>query len=358
MFMRFNWRHGEKEFLKALHDSMNANNLDWRDDAIITPIADNLSLLYSIDNVSQIKNLASRAESMISYGKWATSVICNDILACGVLPQGLALDIGIGDFSEDDFNNFIKGVLSVCYRYGTIYEGGNINTSDSVSGVAWGTSPPEKIIKRSGAKDNAVIFVTTDVGIGWTIKLMLDYMKNSNKPITYFSEFNDYIEMVNNYKNDPCVNVELFEDVWAANVIQCGMDLTDGVIEFGYEIFERTNLGVVFSFDKEINPFICTVAKILELPSKAFRFEPGYDTPFAHGWCIDKNDVSKVVRIFEKYQQSYTILGYTSSKLKGVNYNTGQGLVALPRYWDDKICNRGSIENWKTTILPIFEAKY
>jgi thiamine monophosphate kinase len=353
--MRADWMRGEKDFLADLHKSMNKKGLDWRDDAIIVPISDDMSLLYSIDNVSKIKDFSDREKTMICYGKWAASVICNDIIACGVLPKGLALDIGIEELSENDFNNFIKGVLYICDKYGTIYEGGNINTFNSVSGIAWGISSPEKIIKRTGAKDKSIILATTDIGVGWAVNLITKWSKAQNISLDNYMELREHLELISTYKENPCINVDLFKEVWDLNIIQCGMDLTDGILEFGHEIYERTNLGVIFNFQNPIHPIIRIVAKVLDYPSNAFYFDPGYDTPFAHGWCIDEKNLSKALDVFDKHKAPYTILGYTTTKVEGIHLNLNSTLIQLPRYWDDKVFNRGSIDNWEKIILPIFE---
>ena len=352
--MRSSWQYGEKEFLVNLHKQMDSQGLDWRDDAIVTPISENLSLLYSIDNVSIIKELATPEETMIAYGKWAASVICNDIIACGTLPKGLALDVGIGNMDEDGFNCFVKGVLDVCRKYATNYEGGNINTSDTVSGIAWGTSEPERIIRRRGAREGAVLFATTDIGIGWTKRLLRKYASEQGMSLSCLEGITPHLELLDNYQNDPCVNIELFKEIWDLDIIQCGMDLTDGIIELGYEIFDRTNLGVVFDFRGKVHPLLQAASDVLNYTSDAFHFEPGYDTPYAHGWCIDERDLHKAICTFEKYNAPYTILGYTSSDVDGVTYNAGNSLRSLPRYWDDKIINRGSIDNWEKIILPVF----
>lgn len=353
--MRVGWQQGEKEFLEYLHKQMNNKGFGWRDDSIVTPVSEDLSLLYSIDNVSKIKDFTTSEETMICYGKWAASVICNDIIACGTLPKGLALDVGIENMDEEGFTNFIKGVLDVCKKYSTRYEGGNINTSGTVSGVAWGISEPNKIIRRSGARDSAILFATTDIGIGWTIKLLENRANEHGISMSHFKEIEPYLSLIETYKSDPCVNIDLFKAIWDLNVIQCGMDLTDGIIEFAYEIFDRTNLGVVFNFPGEEHPLLFAATHILNYPTHALHFEPGYDTPYAHGWCIAECDLQMVVDVFVKFNAPYTILGYTCGDVAGVNYKSDDGLRNLPRYWDDKIINRGSIKNWKKIILPVFD---
>ncbi|MDR0313692.1 MAG: hypothetical protein LBI14_08840 [Treponema sp.] len=342
--MNESWENGEKEFLKKLFKFMNVQGDEWRDDSIIVPISESISLAYSIDNVSQIYNMPNREKSFICYGRWAASVISNDIIACGIAPKGLALDVGMDGFTEEDFFCFVQGVLDVCNKYGMKYEGGNLNTGKNVSGISWGLSDASKIISRSGARDNSILLATCNVGTGWAIKLLGEDIRN----ITCYSK------ELETYKETPMVNLDLFKEIWDLDVVLCGMDLTDGIIEFGYEIFERTGLGVVFDFSNNYSKFLEETSEVLTVPIDALRFEPGYDTPFAHGWCISEDNLGKVIEVFKKYKIDFTILGRVDSHYNGVFYSSKNNLKQLPKYWDDKVRSYGGIKSWRSTILPLF----
>ena len=70
--------------------------------------------------------------------------IANDVIACGVSPKGLSLDIGINIFEdEEEVFKFIDGVLEVCSHYNMKYEGGNMSKSNYVCGsVCTGCNHP------------------------------------------------------------------------------------------------------------------------------------------------------------------------------------------------------------------------
>ena len=337
--MTKSWTNSEKGFLANLFSKMGNTDFLWRDDAIIVPIDNNNSLLYSIDNGEQIFSTGDRAKDMRLYGRWTASLVASDIIACGVMPNGLAIDLGIKDKDEMDCENFIEGVLDVCKHYDMKYEGGNINTTDSISGVAWGYSESNKIIRREGAKPGDIIFVTCDLGIGWADKLL----RNSNQP-----------SLIHNYKEFPVINTSMFKEVWKLDAIHCGMDLTDGIIEFAYEINDRTGYGVTFDPQLNCSDLISLASSKLNIPEVAFRFEPGYDTPFAHGWCIDSNRIDEVIRIFEKYNANYTIMGEVEQESTEITVNYNSKKVRLPRYSDDIICSRGSVSTWLEQIYPLF----
>ena len=338
--MRENWINSEKEFLAKLFFKMGNTNFLWRDDAIIVPIDCNNSLLYSIDNAEQIFNTGNKTKDMRLYGRWAASLIASDIIACGVMPNGLALDLGIKDKDEADCKHFIEGVLDVCSHYNLRYEGGNINTTNSTSGVAWGYADNSKIIRREGAQIGDIILVTCDLGVGWANRLLCNF----NKQV-----------IVPNYKDFPVINPSMFKEIWKLNAIHCGMDLTDGIIEFAYEIRDRTGYGVVFDPQPNNSKAINLAASILNIPEKAFRFDPGYDTPFAHGWCIAPNKINDIIEIFNRYNSHYTIMGTVERGDSGVSVAHNNKNIPLPRYSDDIIINRGNIEMWFEQIYPIFK---
>lgn len=267
--MKIDWTKNEKQLLAHLFLKMGNKDFLWRDDAIIVPLAKELSLLYSIDNAEQIYNYQIREKNMRCYGRWATAVISNDIIACGTEPCGIAFDFGIKDKSEEDFMEFVKGVLDICNTYGMRYEGGNINTTESISGIAWGVSNNTPIIRREVAMNGDILLVTCELGVGWAKKLLAN-------------QSSSVIE--DSYKEFPVVNLNMFREIWSKNIIHCGMDLTNGLIEFAYEIKDRTGYGVILNI-KESSNYLNMISNKLNIPEIALRLELGYDTPYAHGWC-------------------------------------------------------------------------
>lgn len=339
------WKSGEKEFLLALHKKLGDTGLGWRDDCIERQITPNMSLVYSIDSTGR-KLRHNKVNDAKTFGKWAASIISNDVIACGVCPRGLALDIGLGAFKdENEIFEFVDGVLSVCTQYKMNYEGGNINRSSLVSGVAWGIAPPGAVIHRGGAKNGSVLLATAPIGLGWTAELLqtAESLKRAKIP----AELN---RIIDSYKENPVINLAAFQEIWELGLIECGMDLTDGIIEFGYEIFERTGLGVVFS-PQPPHRAVEFVASLLSVTPEDIMFEPGFDAPFAHGWCIQESDLHTILRVLEKHKVAYTILGRVSDKVSGVYRKCGDTLRELPRYWDDKMKNESTYDLWLKYIL-------
>jgi len=339
---------GEKEIIREIGEMIHQTELlDWRDDCVISKLTDKLSLLYSIDRPERIFFSNNENEDLKLYGRWSAGVVANDVIACGAFPVGISFDIGSSEFDNvNDLKVWISGVLDVCHIYNMKYEGGNIGIGKGISGVSWGIQENSKIIRRKGANHGDIIIATANIGTGWALRLL-----ESKYDLNNINILNDF----KLYKHSPWINLKAFKLIWELDAISCGMDITDGIVEFGYEILEQSGLGVIFNF-VENRPFpIDYVANVFQYPEAAFLFEPGYDTPFAHGWCIKEGLIDKVIQILKHSNVPYTILGKTSSKVNKVYVERNFERVELPKYWDDVNKSRGSIEIWKTDILPLIE---
>lgn len=339
------WNIGEKEFLINLHKRLGHSGLDWRDDCIIRPLTPDISIVYSLDSL-QRKPSNNRANDSRAFGKWISALIVNDVIACGVLPKGLALDIGLSAFqNEADLFEFIDGVLDVCHHYNMTYEGGNLNRGDFIGGVSWGISNPDAIIRREGAKDGSILLATARIGLGWAIDLLQRIDDRGHHIIDEQMAYE-----IAHFKDNPVINLNAFEEIWKLDVIECGMDLTDGIIEFGFEIFDRTGLGVILS-PSNPHKIVEYVSSILHIDPQDIMFDPGYDTPYAHGWCIKKVNVDIVCSILTKHSIPYTILGEVTHEVSGVYRKTGESLKPLPRFWDDKVKGSSNYEQWQKNII-------
>lgn len=345
--MENRWEIGEKEFLLSLHRRLGNIGLGWRDDCIERRIDGDLSLVYSIDSMNR-KLSHNKSDDVKAFGRWAAAVISNDVVACGVRPRGLALDIGVNLFnSEDEIYGFVEGVLEVCTQYNMDYEGGNLSSSSYISGVSWGISEPDAIIHRDGARDNSILIATAPIGVGWAIELLrtVGDLKQAHIPA-------ELVKTVDFYKENPVINMSAFQEIWNLKLIECGMDLSDGIIEFGYEIYDRTGLGVVFH-PQDPHKIVEFVASLLHVDPEDIMYEPGYDTPLAHGWCIKKENINTVLAILKKYKVPYTIMGDVCDTVSGVYRKRGDALMPLPRYWDDKMKDESRYDSWLKNILGI-----
>lgn len=336
---------GEKEFLKQFAKVLfPGRGVAWRDDAIVADCGGGECLVYSIDRAEQVFSTGDRETDLRWNGRWSAAVVANDVIACGTRPCGISFDIGLEEYKPDEIFAWAHGVLDVCEMYRMVYEGGNLGCGRHIVGVSWGMNKRSDIITRRGAKDGDILIATALIGTGWARRLWRDKGGDDSR-----------LGAMANYQAEPWVNLDAFVAIWRLGAIRCGMDLTDGIVEFGYELLEQDGLGVLFDPKPSAQLPLRFVFDELGLPYQAGFFEPGYDTPFAHGWAIGPASVDAVTAILQEYDIPYTVLGAVRKDLKGVYAVDVRGdLLPLPRYWDDKMLHRGSVERWEKDILPLF----
>ena len=336
---------GEKEFLKQLANVLYpGKGLHWRDDAIVVDLGASGCLVYSIDRSEQIFSTGNRENDIRWNGRWSAAVVANDVIACGTRPRGISFDIGLEEYESDEIVAWARGVLDVCKRYGMVYEGGNLGCGQNIVGISWGMTECSNVITRRGAKDGDVLIATALIGTGWALRLWRSEGGDESRLGAWTT-----------YQTEPWVNLEAFMAIWKLGAIRSGMDLTDGIVEFGYEVLEQDGLGVSFDPKPSTPPPLGFVFDELQLPYRAGFFEAGYDTPFAHGWVVAPASLDVVTAVLRRYGIPYTVLGTVQKDLKGVYaVGTNGDLLPLPRYWDDKMLHRGSVERWKKDILSIF----
>jgi thiamine monophosphate kinase len=333
---------GEKETLVRLWRQFGRPDAKaWRDDSVFHPLPGGLTLVYSLDRPELIFDTGNRRLDLELFGRWSAAMVANDVIACGLRPMGIAFDVGTSTLAEDDVPIWAAGVQQVCSRYGMTYEGGNIGVGPEVVGMCYGICPAEQLIRRSGARPGDLILVTAYLGTGWALRYWQEKRPGSKFPLDSFRE----------YQHAPWVNLKAFEEVWTLNAVTCGMDLSDGLIEFGYEILDQSGLSATFTPPRSSSEAVRYVAEEFNIPEYAFSFEPGYDSPFAHAWCVKKALSGQVISILNNHGVLHQIVGRVDEGDAGPQLAIGDLRIKLPRYWDDVYRQRGSVARWEDEIL-------
>ena len=318
----------EKDFLKILHQKLSSGSVsDWRDDCIVRD-APNSKMVYSLDRPERIRFTSSVENDFHHFGRWSASLVASDVIAEGCIPSGISFDIGTDQFVEERFFwSWVEGVQQVCEEYSMKYEGGNIGNGSSVIGMAYGFT--QKPIRRCGAQIGDLMIATFPIGIGWSKRVLAAEGHN---------EIVESDQSFRTHQDEPWINLEAFQKIWEMDCITSGMDLTDGIIEFAYEVLEQNNLGVLISRPSAVSEVL---------------LEPGYDTPMAHGWTIKREQANEVIQTLKSFGVECTIVGEVISD-PNVYIDVGERNIQAPRYWDDIFEHRGSVERWKSDILALF----
>lgn len=339
--------YNEKNFIKSvLSNYATTADISDFDDCVIIDLSNFTNdknspyLVYSIDHPSFIKREEMTAEENYEfYGRWAAACTCGDILAMGANVKGFSMDLSM-PLSEDTENikHLYNGTKQTLNAYSAVFEGGNIdiNNLETVC-FAWGIVEKGAIVKRVGANIGDYIFVTGELGVGWSNELA----KKHNMPYD------------KNYKKYPFAPIEAMQKVFKKRIITSGMDLTDGIIEFLYTILERNHLGVVIDLEN-VTPgkLQYDVSKKLGIDPRLMIFNPGYDTPITHGWTIPQQEVENVINIFKSLNLPYMCLGRVTEH-KYISVKNKINEIILPFFCDDQFHKNELFENWLKMIKGI-----
>lgn len=346
---------GEKGFIKRVLSkyAMTANKTLF-DDCIVIDLnniingAKNLNdtvLVYSIDHPSQISRPLPKGFESRFYGRWIAGCTCSDVIAMGAKPIGFSLDLAMSlDYDEKQIMQIYDGIEDIVSYYGARIEGGNldINTTLEIVGYSWGVIKKNGVIRRSGAKAGDIIAVSTELGIGWASYILNQANHFSGLTAIQKEAFTQY----NLFPISPCSAVtECVQKMPGA--ITSGMDLTDGLIEFLYNIREKNCLGsVIYEEFLPKHELIDIAAKFLNIEPYLFAFDPGYDTPKSHCYTISPEQWNDISQIFIKNGWHLYQIGEVLSTNEILFQKSNGTIRKVPYFYDDQFNKSRVLNSW------------
>ncbi|MBR6251564.1 MAG: thiamine-phosphate kinase [Bacteroidales bacterium] len=181
-------------------------------------------------------------------GYKAVAVNLSDIYAMNAKPQQITVSIGVSaKFDLAAIDELYSGMLLCCERYGVDLVGGD--TSSSLTGLnisitAIGEVAPEKIVYRSGAKENEIVCVSGDLGAAYMGLQLLErekrVLKGQNDQRPEFDGY-DYI-LERQLKPEPRRDVIEFLDKIGV-VPTSMMDISDGLSSEMLHMCTASDLG-------------------------------------------------------------------------------------------------------------------
>ncbi len=301
-------------------------------------------LVYSMDHPSKISRPLPPGMEWRFYGRWIAGCTCGDVLAMGARPHGFSADLSAPiDTEVATIEQIYAGLSDVLAQYGAEFEGGNfdINTQLGVVGFCWGIVERNAIIRRVGAQNGDYVAVTSAPGIGWS-----SYLLNKRGLFTRLDKYHQ--RMLEEYNLMPTAPARaIIEAARLPGAITSGMDLTDGPIEFFYNIAERNGLGV--RVEERLIPLpeiLLAAAAALDVPAPLLALDPGYDTPRIHGYTIARERWNDVKSVFDANSMPLYQLGEVTST-SGVMWVPISGPPReLPRFWADQFREKQLLERW------------
>ncbi len=342
----------EKTFIReTLGHYASTARKDRFDDCVVVDLSEVLGnadlpyFVYSMDHPSQIRRPLPKNLRCRFFGRWVAACTCGDVLAMGAQPKGFSLDFAAPTETEVSVvRQIYDGLSDVVSHYEAELQGGNFDTNSRLElvGFCWGIVDRDRIVRRTGARRGDYIAVTGELGTGWSSYLLYD----NGRVVDLEAQSRSILD---NYNLMPVAPhraiLETVREVEGG--ITSGMDLTDGPIEFFYNILERDGLGARVEEESiPVSPLQLECAKLLEVPPTLLSLDPGYDTPRVHGYTINPQHWDRIQRTFRRYGTAIHRIGEVTERAEVVWLSSEGDEKRIPRFWADQLSSVSVIDRW------------
>lgn len=311
---------GEFGLIKHLTD-----NNEIKNESTVKAIGDDAAVVKSGDKLSLISTdfLIEGVHFDLSYmplkhlGYKAVVVNLSDIYAMNGTPKQITVSIAISNrFSVEAIEEFYKGVYLACTNYGVDLIGGDTSASRQgfiISVTAIGEVEEDKVVYRSGAKDNDLLVVSGDLGGAYMGLQLLEREKsvfNENPDIQPDLGGNDYV-LERQLKPEARIDiVDLLDkmEVQPTSMI----DISDGLASEIIHLCDQSKLGAnVYDEKIPIDPMTYQRARDFNLDPGVVALNGGEDYELL--FTVKQEDYDKI-----KGNPSLTVIGHMTPKDSGI----------------------------------------
>lgn len=279
------------------------------------------SLLVSTDLLVEGIHFDVVYTPMKHLGYKAVAVNLSDICAMNGRPEQITVSIAVSSkYTLEALEALYEGMRAAASRYNVDIVGGD--TTSSLTGLmisitAIGRALPEKVVYRSGARENDLLIVSGDLGGAYMGLQLLEREKHvfeQTKGVQPDLEGNDYI-LERQLKPEPRLDViELFGklDLVPSSMI----DISDGLASEVLHICKASGVGCAVYEEKiPIDPMTYNRAKEFNLDPTTCAMNGGEDYELL--FTINQKDWEKV-----KNNPHFTAIGHITLASSGVNLVT------------------------------------
>ncbi|MBN2208358.1 MAG: thiamine-phosphate kinase [Candidatus Coatesbacteria bacterium] len=166
-------RLSEKELISLIRRKLEQSATSKRvivgpgDDAAVLEAPSGEAVVLSTDAIVQDVHFALHRCTGFLLGQKALLSSVSDVVAMGARPDSCLCSLGLPASTEVSFvEDLFDGMLMAARPLGVSVIGGNISRSDKlfVSMTATGTAQKDLLLKRSGAREGDLIYVTGELG--------------------------------------------------------------------------------------------------------------------------------------------------------------------------------------------------
>ncbi len=250
---------GEFGLIDRLTADISINNkstlLGIGDDAAVIKPAKNMLTLISKDLLLDGVHFDVTYTPLKHLGYKAAAVNFSDIVAMNGKPKQLLVGIGVGaKFSVEAIEEIYVGIKKACEVYGVDLIGGDTTSSSTglvISATVIGEVEKDKVVYRSGAKENDLICVSGDLGGAYMGLLILEREKKAfqgNPDIQPDLTQYDYIlqRQLKPEARTGVVDLLAKNDILPTSMI----DVSDGLASDVKHLCKASNTGCVISEEK------------------------------------------------------------------------------------------------------------
>lgn len=262
-------------------------------------------------------------------GYKAIAVNVSDIAAMNGIPKQVTVNLGLSNrFSVEAVEALYEGVRAACEEYKVDLVGGDTTSSHSglvLSVTVLGEVAKDKIVYRSGAKENDILCVTGDLGAAFVGLQVLEREKQE------FIANPDMQPQLDNYNYvvgrqlKPRARMDIIHEFNDLGIVPTSMiDVSDGLASEAFHLCKQSGLGVAIYEDKlpiEKQAYETAAEFSIDPNSCALNGGEDYELLFT----INQEDFEKI----KNHSDIHTV-GYMQSKDKGRGFVTrNQQVVEL-----------------------------
>ena len=311
---------GEFGLIKLLTDKNTSQNESTLkavgDDAAVLRSGDHLKLL-STDMLLEGVHFDLSYVPLKHLGYKAVVVNLSDIYAMNGTPKQITVSIAISNrFSVEAVEEIYSGIYLACTNYGVDLVGGDTSASRQglvISVSVIGEVQENKVVYRSGAKENDLLVVSGDLGGAYMGLQLLEREKSvyiDNPEIQPDLEGNDYV-LERQLK--PEARIDIVDLLDKMGVVPTSMiDISDGLASEVIHLCDQSGLGAnVYDEKLPIDPMTYQRARDFEMDPGVVALNGGEDYELL--FTVKQSDYDKI-----KGNPNLTVIGHMQNKDAGI----------------------------------------
>jgi thiamine-monophosphate kinase len=305
------------------------------DDAAVIALPEGEVLLASCDMLTEGVHFDLSYTPLHLLGYKAVAVNLSDIAAMNGIPRQILVSIAISNrFSVEGVEAFYDGIRQACKEYRVDLVGGDTCSSRAglvISITAIGSQKPEKVVRRSGARNGDLICVTGDLGAAY---MGLQLLEREKKVFQVNPEMQPELPEEQAYLIQRQLKAEartdIIHEMAEKGIVPSSMiDISDGLASELLHIARQSNCGIQVFEDK------LPVENLTRLAASDFGLSPvtcsmngGEDYELL--FTVPQNDYEKVNKM-----EDVSIIGVIREKDRGcvLELKSGQTINLSAQGW-------------------------